>query len=295
MEPSRLAIRLSERGMRILRFPAVRLILSLLFLVAFIGLAQGLSSLLEKITGMGPDGAAWIRMILTCSFAWFGYVFYCQTVEGRRVSELSLEKSGRQLLAGFLMGFGFISLVMLFMGLSGGYRITGTRDLDALLPFLVMAIQSGIVEEIFSRGILFRITEEGLGTWWAVLLSAFVFGFLHSWNPNATVFSSISIALTAGVILALLYVLTRKLWVPIGLHIGWNLTLGGIYGAPVSGGVPGGLLKSAFKGPDWLTGGAFGPEASVITLAVFLVTGAFLARRIILEKRGVDPLWRKNV
>jgi membrane protease YdiL (CAAX protease family) len=127
-----------------------------------------------------------------------------------------------------------------------------------------------------------------------VILSALIFGFLHIWNPNATLFSSVSIALTAGVILAMLYVITRRLWVPIGLHIGWNLTLGGVYGAPVSGGEPGGIVVSDFTGPDWLTGGAFGPEASIITLCVFSLFGAYLIRKSIIDKSWVPPMWRRK-
>lgn len=164
----------------------------------------------------------------------------------------------------------------------------------ALWPILIMSVQAGIVEEIMSRGIIFRISEDGVGTWGAILVSAFIFGFLHIWNPNATVFSCVSIALTAGVILGMLYVITRTLWVPIGMHIGWNLTLGGIYGAPVSGGEPGGLLVARFSGPDWLTGGSFGPEASVITVLLFVLIGAFLIRKSVLEKRYIKPMWRRQ-
>ena len=290
------AIRLSDRGMKILRFPLTRLIIALVFLVAFTGLALGLSSWIRKDL-LPPHSkliGSVIQMILVCSFAWMEYVIYCGTVEGRRVQELDPRKGLRQTGYGLLLGFGFISLVMLIMWLTGSYHIKGFNSISAFWPFLIISVQAGIVEEIFSRGIIFRIAEDGIGTWRSILLSAFIFGFLHIWNPNATVFSSVSIALTAGVILAMLYVITRKLWVPIGMHIGWNFTLGGIYGAPVSGGEPGGILASTFSGPDWLTGGAFGPEASVITLSVFILFGIYLIRKSILDKNWVKPMWRNQ-
>jgi len=294
MDSDRLAIRLPERGMKILRFPLTRFILALLFLVVFTGLAMGLGSWIRKdiISQELKLLGSVIQMILACSFALTGYAFYCSTIEGRRVHELNPAKGMRQTLYGLLLGFGFISLIMLIMWLTGGYQVTGFNSVSALWPFLIMSIQAGIVEEILSRGIIFRIAEDGIGTWWSVVLSAFIFGFMHIWNPNATVFSSVSIALTAGVILAMLYVITRQLWIPIGLHIGWNLTLGGIYGAPVSGGEPGGLLTTHFSGPEWLTGGAFGPEASVITVIVFIVFGGYLIRKSIRDKSYVKPLWR---
>lgn len=296
MDNHPLAIRMSERGMKILRFPLTRLVIALVFLIAFTGLALGLGSWIrhDLIPPEMEDLGAVIQMILACSFAWLGYTLYCATVEGRRVHELDLTKSLRQTTYGLLLGFGFISLIMLVMWLFGGYKVSGFNAISAMAPFVIMSVQAGIVEEILSRGIIFRIAEEGIGTWWSIVLSAFIFGFMHIWNPNATVFSSVSIALTAGVILAMLYVITRQLWIPIGLHIGWNFTLGGIYGAPVSGGEPGGLLSARFPGPDWLTGGAFGPEASVITVTVFVIFGVYLIRKSILDKSYVKPMWRKT-
>ena len=289
------AIRFPERGMKILRFPLTRWILAMIFFVAFTGLALGIASWIQKDL-LGPDReltASVIQMILSCSFALIAYALYCATVEGRGLNELALSKGLRQTSYGLLFGFGFISLVMLIIWLTGSYQVSGIRQFSVLWPFLIMSVQAGVVEEILSRGIIFRIAEEGIGTWWSILLSALIFGFMHIWNPNATLFSSVSIALTAGVILAMLYVVTRQLWVPIGLHIGWNFTLGGIYGAPVSGGEPNGLLAASFPGPDWITGGAFGPEASVITVVVFVVFGVILIRKSIRDKSWVKPLWRQ--
>ena len=294
MEGHRLALHFSERGMKILRFPVTRLILALVFLIVFAGLGLGIGAWISKdlLGGENKVYGSAIRMLLVCSFTWIGYVFYCATVEGRRVRELDPEKALRQTGLGLLLGFGFISLIMLIMFLAGGYHVSGIKTAAVLLPVLIMSVQAGIVEEILSRGVIFRIAEEGIGTWWSMVLSALIFGFLHIWNPNATFFSSVSIAITAGVILAILYVITRQLWVPIGLHIGWNFALGGIYGAPVSGGKPDGILDASFSGPDWLTGGAFGPEASVIMVIVFVVFGFFLIRKSIKDKSWIKPMWR---
>lgn len=284
----------SERKMKILRFPLVRFFIAIGFLTVFIAVALFLAALINKQLFSSDDalpGSA-IQMVLACIFAWGGYVLYCATIEGRRVGELDPHKGFRQTLAGLFLGFGFISLIMLLMWLSGGYKIHGFNSPSAVWPFLIMAVQAGIVEEILSRGIIFRIAEEGIGTWWSVLLSALIFGFMHLGNPNASWFSSVSIALTAGVVLAMLYVITRQLWIPIGMHIGWNLTLGGIYGAPVSGGETGGLVQAGFYGPEWLTGGAFGPEASVLSIGVFSVFGVFLFWKIKKGNLSVKPIWR---
>jgi len=296
MPISHFAIQLPPKGMRFLRFPLTRLVLAIIFLIVFLGIGVFISSFIRGVLLKGghPLLGDLFQMIILSLMAMVGYYLYCGLVEGRSPGELSRNRSLIQTGKGLLMGFAFISVIMLLIALGNGYQIDGWNNPYLILPALIMSIQAGIVEEIFTRGVLFRIVEEWVGTWFSVLLSALVFGFMHIWNPNATLFSSLSIALTAGVILALLYVITRKLWVPIGLHIGWNLTLGGIYGAPVSGTEVTGLLKATLEGPEWLTGGAFGPEASIMTLAVFLVFGVLLVRKITRDGSWMKPLWRRK-
>ena len=290
------ALRFPDKGMRILRFPLTRLILALVFFAAFVFGGIVLKDIILNVINIedGTIAGQAVQMAFLSAFAWLGYWIYCGLVEGRPVYEMDKRKLARQTLYGFLLGFGFISAIMLIIWFSGGYRVTGFNPFITMVPVLIMSVQAGIMEEILTRGILFRIMEEGIGTWLAVTVSALIFGFMHIWNANATVFSSISIALTAGVILAMLYVITRQLWIPIGLHMGWNFTLGGIYGAPVSGGDAAGLLKAEFPGPEWLTGGSFGPEASVVTVAVFIVFGAFLVRKGIIDQSFIKPIWRNK-
>ena len=127
------------------------------------------------------------------------------------------------------------------------------------------------------RGVLFRRLEAALGTSVALLISASVFGLLHAGNAGASWTSTLAIALESGVLLGILYAATRSLWLPIGLHLGWNFTEGGVFGAAVSGGQYQGIFPATLSGPDWLTGGAFGPEASVAALIVSLCASTVLA------------------
>jgi membrane protease YdiL (CAAX protease family) len=153
--------------------------------------------------------------------------------------------------------------------LLGVYHVTGTNaHVDWLPQILVAGIGAGIGEEIIARGVLFRIVEEGLGTWFALAISALFFGGAHIFNPGATLWSSAAIAIEAGIMLGLLYHVTRSLWACIGLHAAWNVMQGTIYGIPVSGGAVDGWLVSNRTGPVWLSGGVFGAEASVVALAV---------------------------
>ena len=98
----------------------------------------------------------------------------------------------------------------------------------------------------------------------------------------------------AGILLGAAYLLTRRLWLAVGIHAAWNFTQGWVFSVPASGGnAPLGLLITRRIGPDWLTGGDFGLEASVI--AMLVATGAGLALLVLAAKRGqfVRPVWRR--
>ena len=93
----------------------------------------------------------------------------------------------------------------------------------------------GFTEELLFRGILFRWIEEFGGSWAALAVTSALFGLAHIFNPGATWFSSFAIAVEAGVLLGGAYMLTRNLWLAMGLHAGWNFTQGEIFDVPVSG------------------------------------------------------------
>ena len=153
---------------------------------------------------------------------------------------------------------------------------------------------AGFAEELLIRGVVFRLVEESLGSWLAVVLSATLFGLLHGLNPGATVVSTLAIALEAGVLLAAAYVYSRRLWLPIGLHIGWNFTESGLFGATVSGYGSRGLLRNDLHGPAILTGGAFGPEASIVAVALCFAVGVVLLARAWRRRHIVPPWWRRR-
>ena len=160
----------------------------------------------------------------------------------------------------------------------GFAHIGGYSGATGLAYAVAVAASAAVGEEIIFRGVVFRITEEGFGTLVALVLSATLFGLLHGFNPGASPVSMAAIALEAGILLALAYTATRSLWLPIGLHFGWNFTEGGVFGAPVSGNSAHGLISSTLSGDPLWTGGAFGPEASLAAVLVCLIASlAFLA------------------
>jgi hypothetical protein len=174
----------------------------------------------------------------------------------------------------------------------GIYRITGPGDASNLLPaLLASAIFPAISEELIFRGILFRWIEEFGGSWLALLLTSAFFGAAHLHNPNSSPIAAIGIAFEAGVMLGAAYMLTRSLWLPMGIHAAWNFTQGEIFDIPVSGTKVHGLVDAQLTGPPLLTGNGFGLEASLIAIVVATLFGLWLLWRAIAKGELMKPMW----
>lgn len=137
--------------------------------------------------------------------------------------------------------------------------------LGGSLGMLAVFIFVGWNEELLSRGYHLQTLASGMNLFWGVLISSAIFGILHLGNPNATWVSAVGI-LFAGLFLAYGYLSTKQLWLPIGLHIGWNFFEGVVFGFPVSGLDIYRLTRITVSGPEIWTGGAFGPEAGLVLL-----------------------------
>ncbi|OLD64508.1 MAG: hypothetical protein AUI47_05680 [Acidobacteria bacterium 13_1_40CM_2_68_5] len=240
-----------------------------------------------------PAASPYLYSVSTLLAFVASYVVYVGVVERRSVGELSPAKGPVDLGAGFLLGIGLFTITIGSIWLAGGYEVTGFDEFRAAGPWLFLSVASGFAEEILVRGVIFRITEEGLGTWIALAISSLLFGMAHIRNPGATLLSGLAVALEAGVLLAAGFVLTRRLWLPIGLHAGWNFAQGGIFGVAVSGFQFGGILKSGLHGPEILSGGAFGAEASIFAVVYCLVAGVCLLVAARRAGRFVPPFWAR--
>jgi membrane protease YdiL (CAAX protease family) len=175
--------------------------------------------------------------------------------------------------------------------LLGYYRIAGANAWTVAFVLLANDGAGAFVEEIILRGIIFRITEEKLGTWAALGISVVLSSLLHLASPGATVMSTLAVGLEAGIMLSAAYVLTRRLWLAIGIHFAWDFSQDYVFG--VGRGVEG-LVRGQITGPTLLTGGVSGIEASVLALLVCLAVGTYLLLR---AKRKVDfvrPFWRQR-
>lgn len=219
---------------------------------------------------------------------------YRVKLEGPPDRELAWSGAGGELLRGIAFGFVLFSAVTGGVALLGGFSIAGVRGIGNLWEMLAVAIFSGFYEEVIFRGVFMRHLESLAGTLAAIAVTSAFFGLAHMANPNSSLFAAFAIAVEAGILLGAAYLVTRRLWLAIGLHAGWNFTQGWVYSIPVSGtGEPEGLLVTVRDGPEWLTGGAFGLEASAVALVVATLTGLYLLRRAA-AMGEVRPLgWRK--
>ncbi len=203
---------------------------------------------------------------------------------------------------GVATAFTAFSLIFILFRLLGwidfsgyGWERAGSRPFAlAIGGYFLKMLAVGYYEELMSRGYHLTNMVEGFtyggeaGRRRAIALALFtsslLFGLLHAGNPNFT-FASLLGILLAGVILGLPYLLTGRLGYAIGLHFAWNFVQGAIFGFPVSG-MPfrESLIQHRVTGPDWLTGGAFGPEAGVLPLFILAVVGV-LSIRLVYDNR----------
>ena len=176
------------------------------------------------------------------------------------------------------MGFIFIVMFSLgwltFTGFAWQFDPISTV-ITSVLSFFIAFVFVGWNEELLSRGYHLQTIASGINLFWGVVISSAVFGILHLGNPNATWVSAAGIFF-AGIYLAYGYIRTRQLWLPIGLHIGWNFFEGVVFGFPVSGLDIYALLRIKVSGPELWTGGAFGPEAGLIVLPSLIVGGTLI-------------------
>jgi membrane protease YdiL (CAAX protease family) len=195
------------------------------------------------------------------------YTFFVRLIERRSVSELAPRAAPGGIVAGVIIGLGLFSTVIAILTAMGIAHIAPTPG-QPLLGAANMAVLSAIGEELVFRGVVYRVFEEMFGTAVALVVSAGFFGAIHLINPGATIVSGAAIAIEAGALLAIAYVAARNLWLPMGLHFGWNFAESAIFGSVVSGNAFKGLFHTTLTGSDLMTGGKFGPEASVVAVAV---------------------------
>ncbi|MEP6481492.1 MAG: type II CAAX endopeptidase family protein [Rhodoglobus sp.] len=228
--------------------------------------------------------AVYVLAVVGAAVAVTLYWLIMHFVAARKVPELAARTAVPQALLGIATGLVFIGVSSLVVAALGGYRFEWTpQHAGAVVaPTIVAAVAAGVVEELVFRGLALQAIEKLAGSWIALAATSVFFGLAHLGNPGATIWGAIAIAIEAGVLLGAAFLWRRSLWFVIGLHFAWN-TAEGLLGIPVSGNTVSGLFTVTSSGPDILTGGAFGLEASIVPVIVSL----FLAvPMLLLAKRA---------
>ena len=291
-----MATKISEQAARplwrrIADFPLVTMLIALGLLVGTVWLA-GLGFRQLPHWGIPDASRQMIAGLVVVGIVIAVYKLAISKLGQQPRDDLRREHAVRDLALGLGGGALLFSAVTAVAALVGVYDIVGLGRARSILFVAVMfGIIPGVMEELVFRGILFRHLEDFGGSWFALALTSALFGYVHLGNPNATVFSSFAIAVETGVLLGGAYMLTRSLWAPIGIHAAWNFTQSQIFDVPVSGNDGTGLVEAKLSGPELLSGGAFGLEASVIALVIATAAGVWLVLRAVRAGHVVRP-WR---
>ncbi|MEU3981007.1 CPBP family intramembrane glutamic endopeptidase [Streptomyces sp. NPDC026672] len=201
-------------------------------------------------------------------------------VARRDTPEIARTGARREALLGVGLGSAFVLGSTLVLTVFGGYSFSsGGHGFFAVVRSAVtVSAAAAIGEELMFRGLALQALEQQYGSRAALAITALFFGGAHLFNPGATVWSSLAIALEAGLLLGAAFLWRRSIWFVAGFHFAWN-ALEQLLGIPVSGHTAPGLLTARLHGPDLLTGGRFGLEASLVPVVVcVLLAVPMLAR-----------------
>lgn len=230
-----------------------------------------------------------IGSVIAAVLALAGYWGMMRLLRAGAVSELSGPRRLCELGAGLGWGTGVAVVLVAILTAAGAYRITSVGWDDGILVGLGSGIAAGIAEELLFRGILLRLLEAWSGTWWALALTSALFGARHLLEGVSPI-GAVLIALNGGALLGACYLVTRRLWLAIGLHMAANFVQGGVFGLSLFG-TGNSLLHSRLTGPAFLTGGGIGIDGSPVNIIVCAAVSAIML--VVAHRRGliVPPVW----
>ena len=281
---------------RIIQFPLVRFVIALLFLVPF--------ALLSNVTAIyivepSPEPyytiLKYLQAIVFFFLFLYAYSLYTKFVEKRKAFEISSSGSVLEFGAGFLISMGLVVFMIVLMSLLGYYNVEGFESGKIIADKFVHFSMGSFVEELIFRLILFRLVEELMGSWWALVIVSLLFGFAHIGNANATVWTSVAIMIS-DVLLIAAFMYSRRLWLVWGIHMSWNFFQTAIFGMPNSGETyKNTFIKASVNGPEWITGGSFGIEASYVAIFITLIVGVIVLKKAIDKNQLVLPIWKRKL
>jgi len=278
---------------KIFNSSVTKIVLALLVFLVVVVIGQQVVSRLLSITTLDKDVRNVIKGVFVSSSVIISYVLFFKNYERRKVVEFAYQGLVKNLIIGASVGFILQSLTILVIYLNGGYRIVAINPLSFIVIRFVTMLTVSIIEEVLVRGIIFRITEEKLGSYIALTISSLIFGALHLANPHSSLLSGLCVT-TAGFLLGSVFIYSRNLWFPIALHFAWNFTQSGIFGAVTSGNEKSSsLLEAKIQGLEIITGGEFGPEGSIQATLICLIAAVIFLFLSFKGSKIIKPYWRQ--
>jgi membrane protease YdiL (CAAX protease family) len=223
-----------------------------------------------------PERANYVIALVVPCVAFIVYAMAVRTGERRRAEEVMLtNRSALELLVGAALGFGMISATLAILWLLGLYSVHLSHWSNTLSSFVFDSYISGMLEELAFRLILLRLLARAFGPAYGLIISSVLFGAAHL--SHATWFAALEVAFNGGMIMGLLYMITGRIWMSVGMHIGWDFTEESLLGVNSKSGL---LLSTPVSGhSDILTGGSYGPDASILAgiVGAILIAGIWSA------------------
>jgi len=279
---------------RVIQFPIVRILIVAVFIAPFLLFHNNvIADLIASSSGLLHSLLVNADAVVSIVIFMLLYYLYVRFVEKRKAFEISGEKSVVEFGWGFLISFALVGFMVLLMYLLGYYRVIKLDSPQIIVDSFFFFGMGAFLQVLAFRVVLFRLFEELLGTWFAFILIAAIFGAAHFPNPNTSLWSILALIIT-DILLVAAFIYTRRIWLVWGIHMGWNFFQDGIFGMPNSGITEfQSWIQPAISGPEWITGGSFGIEASVIAVCLSLGVAVVILKMSIKRKQIVSPVWKR--
>jgi uncharacterized protein len=204
----------------------------------------------------------------------FSYYYLFHFYDKRAVLELSIKHLSKEMFGGFALGFSTISLSIFILYLLSYYQVLSITTEHYSIALFTKLIVAALIEDLFIRGLIVRECEKWLGTNRTLIIGMLIETW-HLLNPNSNLFSLFT-DLIWGFTMAMLFVYTKRIWLPFFFHLGWNFAQP-FYGSNLTGlDDMGTIIQSKFIGHEFFTGGAVGIEGSIFTTSFLLIIGVIL-------------------
>ncbi len=179
----------------------------------------------------------------------------------------------KEVLRGFTLSFGCISLSILILFMLCYYNFIDISLNHYNSKFFMLLLLAALMEDLLNRALVLRIAEQWLGSYAALVLISSV-ELVHLFNPNvSTTFFSVFLFLLWGFTMGMLFIYSKRVWLPFAFHVGWNFAQP-FFGSNLTGTEDmGKIINARLDGPELITGGAVGIEGSIFTTCILLAVG----------------------